>query len=45
MTDHAKRQEYLQAQREGLTNMQALGAFWVGVLMAIAFLSLWMMGA
>jgi hypothetical protein len=45
MTDHAKRQQYLDAQREGLTNMQAVGAFWLAVLMGVAFLSLWMMGA
>jgi hypothetical protein len=45
MTDHAKRQQYLDAQHEGLTNKQALSMFWVAVLMGVAFLSLWMMGA
>jgi hypothetical protein len=45
MTDHAKRQEYLKAQNEGLTSIKALSMFWCGVLMWVAFLSLWMMGA
>ena len=44
MTDHAKRQEYLDAQGEGLANMQAVGVFWVAVLLGLGFLSLWMMG-